>query len=180
MAILSLARQRCLALGRQRRAVMRRDIRATDLYREILQFCSNVRRPGTGQISDCSQLHASPDRKHIVFAGTVAEKIEEEPPTRIALTEVATGSTRVLTNGPNSDKLPRFSTDGRIIAFLSDRHSANDFQLYILDRAGAAVRAAPKVTGSVECLQWSPDGTKILLGVLGPKAPASADRKSVV
>ena len=149
---------------------MRTDIRATDLYRQVLQFCSDVRRPGTGQISDGSQLHASPDRKHIVFAGTVAEHVEEEPPTRIAFTELATGSTRLLTHGPNTDKLPRFSTDGHSIAFLSDRHSANDFQLHILDRASAAVRATPKVAGSVEYLQWSADGTRILLGVVGPKA----------
>ncbi len=152
---------------------MRRDIRATDLYREILQFCSNVRQPGTGRISDCSQLHASPDRKHVVFAGTVADRVEEEPPTRVALTELATGSTRLLTYGPNTDKLPRFSADGRAIAFLSDRHDTHDFQLYILDRACAAVRAAPKVAGSVEYLQWSADGKRILLGVVGPKAPAS-------
>lgn len=152
---------------------MRTDIRVTDLYRETLQFCSDVRQPGTGQISDGCQLHASPDRKHIVFAGTVADRVEEEPPTRIALTELATGSTRLLTHGPNTDKLPRFSTDGRSIAFLSDRHSASDFQLYILDRACAAVRATPKVRGSVEYLQWSADGTRILLGVVGPKAPAS-------
>jgi dipeptidyl aminopeptidase/acylaminoacyl peptidase len=157
----------------ERRAIMRTDIRATDLYSGILQFCSNVRRPGTGQVSDCSQLHTSPDRKHIVFAGTVAERVEEEPPTRITLTELATGSTRLLTDGPNSDKLPRFSTDGRTIAFLSDRHSANDFQLYILDRAGAAARATPKVAGSVEYLQWSADGTRILLGVVGPTDPAA-------
>jgi dipeptidyl aminopeptidase/acylaminoacyl peptidase len=154
---------------------MRTDIRATDLYREILQFCGDVRQPGTSQISDCSQLHASPDRKDIVFAGTVTERIEEEPPTRIALTELATGTTRLLTHGPDTDKLPKFSTDGRSIAFLSDRDSANDFQLHILDRACAAVRATPRVRGSVEYLQWSADGTRILLGVVGPKAPASPD-----
>jgi hypothetical protein len=36
------------------------DIRATEPYREILQFCSNVRRSGTGQVSDGSQLQLFP------------------------------------------------------------------------------------------------------------------------
>lgn len=149
---------------------MHRDIRATELYREILEFCGHVRQPGTGQICDGAHLHASPDKQYVVFAGTVADRIDEEPPTRIAVTELATGITRLLTSGPNTDKLPRFSPDGHRIAFLSDRHSVNDFQLYLLDRASGAVRHTPTVAGSVEYLQWSDDGTRILLGVVGPRA----------
>ena len=146
---------------------MERDIRTTGLYRELHEFCSDVRQPGTKQISDAAQVRVSPDGRHVVFAGTVAERIEEEPPTRLALTELATGMTRLLTSGPNTDKLPIFSPDGRSIAFLSDRHRAGHFQLYILDAASGAVRETRGVDGSVEHLQWSADGTRILLRAVG-------------
>ena len=155
---------------------MERDIRTTGLYRELHEFCSDVRQPGTKQISDAAQVRVSPDGRHVVFAGTVAERIEEEPPTRLALTELATGMTRLLTSGPNTDKLPIFSPDGRSIAFLSDRHRAGHFQLYILDAASGAVRETRKVDGSVEQLQWSGDGTKILLGAVGSDSEHSGPR----
>ena len=42
------------------------------------------------------------------------------------------------------------------------------FQLYLLaDGSSAEARPAPAVPGSVEYLAWSPDGTRILLGVAG-------------
>jgi dipeptidyl aminopeptidase/acylaminoacyl peptidase len=151
-------------------AMMERESRVAELYREIGCFCSGVRQPGAGQISDVAQVHGSPDGAHIVFCGTVARSIEEEPPTYLALTELATGITRLLTSGRNTDKLPRFSPDGRSIAFLSDRRRANDFQLCLLDRQGGTVRETPRIEGSVEHLQWSSDGKKILLRVVGPKA----------
>lgn len=157
---------------------MERDIRTTGLYREIQEFCRDVRQPGTKQISDAAQVQASPDGRHVVFAGTVAERIEEEPPTRIALTELATGMTRLLTSGPNTDKFPSFSPDGRRIAFLSDRHRAGHFQLYILDAASGAVSETRRVDGSVEHLQWAADGTRILLRAVGSDTEHSGPRDS--
>src|SRR5205807_1686910 len=94
-------------------------------------------------------------------------RLEGSPPTRICLTQLATGETRVLTFGPNSDRSPKFSPDGRHIAFLSDRLKAGDFQLYLLDPVGGAARPGPVVEGWVEYLHWSPDGKRILLGVAG-------------
>jgi len=65
-----------------------------------------------------------------------------------------------------------FSADREKIAFISDRHRAGDPQLHILDCSSGVVRAAPRVDGSVESLQWNAAGTKILLGVVGPKRTA--------
>ena len=160
---------------------MRADIRATETYREIVEFCHGVRQPGTGRISDGSQLHISPDGDRLVFSATVVDKIEEEPPTYIALCELATGKTRLITSGPNTDRLPSFSGDGCRIAFLSDRERIGEFQLYILDCASGIARAAPKVYGSVEGLQWSADGERILLSVVGSKLPEdSVERARLV
>jgi dipeptidyl aminopeptidase/acylaminoacyl peptidase len=79
----------------------------------------------------------------------------------------------VLTFGPNTDRAPKLSPDGRHVAFLSDRHKAGDFQLYLLDAKTGECRAAPAVDGWVEYLQWSPNGRRILLGVAGHGADVS-------
>src|SRR5687767_9248165 len=158
---------------------MQKDLRATDLYREIEAVTKALRQPGTGQISDAVEAHVSPDGQRAVFAGTLVDKLEGTPPTRICLTDLASGNTRVLTFGPNTDRLPKFSPDGRHIAFLSDRYKEGDFQLYLLDPISGAARAAPRVEGWVEYLHWSPQGTRILLGVAGHGADVAGGQGAV-
>lgn len=145
-------------------ATMQKDVRETALYREAEALYKTLRRPGTGQICDAAELHASPDGQRAVFAGTFTDTLEGEPPTRICEIELRSADTRVLTFGPNTDRLPMYSPDGRQVAFLSDRHEAHDFQLYLLDLASGAARPTLRVEGWVEYLHWSPDGTRILLG----------------
>jgi dipeptidyl aminopeptidase/acylaminoacyl peptidase len=152
---------------------LKADIRASDLYREINTVNEALRQPGTGQISDAAEVHVSPDSTQAVFAGVIMDKLEGTPPTRICLTDLATGDTRVLTFGPNVDRLPKFSPDGSHVAFLSDRHKSGDFQLYLLDPSGGAARATPVVDGWVEYLHWAPNGKRILLGVAGHGADIS-------
>jgi len=81
--------------------------------------------------------------------------------------DLASGHSGVLTFGPQTDRLPKWSPDGRQIAFLSDRHAAGDFQLHFLDPASGAALAGARVSGWVEYFHWSPDGARLLLGVAG-------------
>ena len=107
------------------------------------------------------------------------DTLEGTPPTRICQVDLTSGDTRVLTFGPNTDRLPKFSPDGRQVAFLSDRHKAGDFQLYLLDPISGAARPTPPVEGWVEYLHWSPDGKRILLGVAGHGADISGGQGAV-
>lgn len=158
---------------------MQRDIRETQRYREAEELFRAVRQPGTGQISDAAEVHVSPDGKQAVFSGVVMNNLEGALPTRIGLTNLVTGETRLLTFGPNLDRLPKFSPDGQQIAFLSDRKKSGDFQLHILDPISGAARPTPPVEGWVEYLQWSPDGKRILLGVAGHGADISGGQGAV-
>jgi dipeptidyl aminopeptidase/acylaminoacyl peptidase len=156
---------------------MQQDVRETDLYREAESLYRALRRPGTGLISDATDI--STDGTRAVFAGTLVEDLNGNPSTRICSTVLATGDTRVLTFGPHIDRLPKFSPDGRHIAFLSDRHKAGNFQLYLLEPATGAARSAATVEGWVEYLHWSPDGKHILLGVAGHGADVSGGQGAV-
>lgn len=129
---------------------MLRDIRDTVGYREAEALLRELRQPGTGQISDAIEANVAPDEHRVLFTGTIVESLTGAAPTRICSADLATGETRVLTLGPNNDRLPKFSPSGGEAAFLSDRHRAGDFQLYLLDTVSAAVRAAPPVQGWVE------------------------------
>jgi len=121
---------------------MQGDIRSTALYREAEGLYRASRQPGSGLISDAAEVSAHGSRA--VFTGTLVETLSGTPTTRIVLTDLISGDTRVLTFGPQVDRLPKFSPDGRCVAFLSDRRESGDFQLYLLDPISGAARATPR------------------------------------
>lgn len=158
---------------------MKEDIRDTALYREAEAYYKALRQPGTGRISDAADIHASPSGEQVVFAGTIMDALEGSPTTRICQLDLASAQLRVLTHGSNTDRLPKYSPDGRQVAFLSDRHKQGDFQLYLLNLASAEVRKLPSVDGWVEYLHWSPDGKRILLGVAGYGADVAGGQGAI-
>jgi dipeptidyl aminopeptidase/acylaminoacyl peptidase len=74
-----------------------------------------------------------------------------------------------------SESLPRWSPDGRYLAFLSSRTDKHDNdQLWLLDRTGGEARALTKVDGGIVDYAWSPNGHEIALIVLD-KDPHETD-----
>jgi dipeptidyl aminopeptidase/acylaminoacyl peptidase len=143
---------------------VQRDIRDTALYREAESLYRTFRRAGSGLIADAAEISAHGTRA--VFTGSLVDA-GNEAISRVCLTDLETGDTRVLTFGPNTDRSPKLSPDGLRIAFLSDRGRPGDFQLYLLDAETGECRATPPVDGWVEYIQWAPNGRRVLLGVAG-------------
>jgi dipeptidyl aminopeptidase/acylaminoacyl peptidase len=88
-----------------------------------------------------------------------------------------------LTNRPTeSENTPRFSPDGKWLAFISSRGGdpAGDDQLWLMDRAGGEGRKAPGIKGSVTDLAWSPDSKWIVLAVTDPDPEGEAAKTTTV
>ncbi|HEY0341207.1 MAG TPA: prolyl oligopeptidase family serine peptidase, partial [Steroidobacteraceae bacterium] len=158
---------------------MLKDSRTSESFQEAASLYSAIRQPGAGQISDAAEIHVAPSGSQAVFSGTMVDALDGTPPTRICGVDLRSGDVRVLTFGPNTDRLPKYSPSGGLVGFLSDRHDAGDFQLYLLDPASGAASAAPRVEGWVEYFHWSPDGKKILLGIAGHGADVSGGQGAV-
>jgi dipeptidyl aminopeptidase/acylaminoacyl peptidase len=75
-----------------------------------------------------------------------------------------------------SESTPRFSPDGRWIAFISARSDEDEQdQLWLIDRAGGEGMKLPGVTGSVVDIAWSPDSKSIALIVADPDPDEAAN-----
>ena len=74
---------------------------------------------------------------------------------------------RKFTTSKKSDRHPRWSPDGRNLAFLSNREGTS--QIYALSMSGGEAQAVTKSKTGVRGFKWSPDGTKIAFLSADPK-----------
>jgi dipeptidyl aminopeptidase/acylaminoacyl peptidase len=66
-----------------------------------------------------------------------------------------------------SESTPRWSPDGRYLAFISSRDDKKERdQLWLLDRTGGEARQLTNIDGGITDYAWSPDGKSIALIVL--------------
>jgi dipeptidyl aminopeptidase/acylaminoacyl peptidase len=143
------------------------DLRQTTLYQEVRDFFTALHAPGDACITDASDLSATPDGRYAALTGTIFLDLEHPPITRIGVLELDTGQLQVQSCTQGNDRLPRYSPDGRNLAFLSDRAQSGNFQLFLANADGTHVEAMPPLDGVVETLAWSRDGLRLLLGVAG-------------
>jgi dipeptidyl aminopeptidase/acylaminoacyl peptidase len=83
-----------------------------------------------------------------------------------------------LTASPKSESQPRFSPDGRSLAFLSGR-VGDKAQVWLLDRRGGEAVKLTDFKADVSELAWSPDGKRLALIVadVDPDDPGGDDAK---
>lgn len=70
------------------------------------------------------------------------------------------GSNQVnLTNSPSADYSPKWSPDGSLIAFISDRDGQAD--IYVMNADGSNVQRLTETADEETALAWAPDQSKI-------------------
>ena len=79
-----------------------------------------------------------------------------------------------LTSTPENESIPRWSPDGKYLAFLSSRQGAKDGQVWLLNRLGGEAVKITDVKGGVSDYAWSPDSSRLVLVVSDPD-PRDAD-----
>ncbi len=82
---------------------------------------------------------------------------------------------RPFTASIHTDKSPRWSPDGRALAFLSDRETPDILQIYIMHADGGEARKLTSAKAGVSDFAWSPDGARI--AYLAPDAQTEDEEK---
>ncbi|MCH7740981.1 MAG: PD40 domain-containing protein, partial [Chloroflexi bacterium] len=87
-----------------------------------------------------------------------------------------------LTRSPRSDNTPRWSPDGRYLAFYSDREEDGQRQVYLLPADGGEASRLTSVRGtlpgprSLNPLKWFPDGKSLAFQMID--APGEDEREA--
>lgn len=106
-----------------------------------------------------SALAVSPDGESVVYVKRTIEN--NRYVRRLWRVDFAGGKPEHLTTSGSSDTRPRFSPDGKQLAFISDRSGKP--QTWVMSTTGGEPRQVTDLPSGVGAADWSPDGRRLLL-----------------
>jgi len=103
----------------------------------------------------------SPHSTWVAFVKLTVDQIHNDYHRALWLIPTAGGEPRQFTSGTHQDYSPRWSPDGRQIAFVSTRADNNKPQIYLIGLNGGEARKLTDMRQGATDPAWSPDGTHI-------------------
>jgi dipeptidyl aminopeptidase/acylaminoacyl peptidase/CubicO group peptidase (beta-lactamase class C family) len=124
-----------------------------------------------------SDPQLAPDGSRVVYVRTVADRATDRDRSDLWELALDEATPRRLTYGGTASS-PRWSPDGRWLAFLASEDGADGPpQLWVLPATGGAPQRLTDLDRGAGVPVWSPDGAKLAYAapVAGPDAPAEDD-----
>ena len=125
----------------------------------------------------------SPDGAVVAYTVRSMDLKKDSSDSDIYMIPFAGGEAVRLTTSPKAETSPKFSPDGKWLAFLSGREG-DKTQVWLLPRAGGEASRLTDLKGGVGSFVWSPDSKRLVLVASDPdpdEAPAepkSEDKKT--
>jgi dipeptidyl aminopeptidase/acylaminoacyl peptidase len=124
---------------------------------------------------DVSEPQISPDGAWVVYAVSTIDLKEDKSNSDLWMTSWDGAKTVQLTFSKESEHTPRWSPDGKYLAFLSSRNVEEETdQVWLMNRDGGEAEKITDFKGGVNDYVWSPDGKKFALIVSDPDSEAIA------
>src|SRR5204862_3479890 len=120
------------------------------------------------QIREVSQPELIPDGQWVAYAVRTRMLKEDKNEQRLWMVSTHGGDPISLTAEGVSSSHPRWSPDGKYLAFLSARNNSKT-QVWLLNRLGGEAAHITDVPQGVDDFEWSPDSTRLVLILRDPK-----------
>ena len=113
------------------------------------------------------EFDVAPDGKELVYARDVSPHQELSTNSDLYVVSITGGEPRAITTRTGADTSPKYSPDGRYIAWRSQAragYEADLWELWLYDRASQATRRlAPNFDNQIGSITWSPDSRSIFI-----------------
>lgn len=132
------------------------------------QSTTPARRPFTAPdlhaLKGVADPQIAPDGGWVAYTVSTDDVAEDRKVSDLWMTSWDGQTTIRLTSTPKvSEHTPRWSPDGRFLAFLSSRGDSSDAdQLWLLNRRGGEAEQVTSVKPGIDDYVWSPDGNRLV------------------
>jgi dipeptidyl aminopeptidase/acylaminoacyl peptidase len=130
------------------------------------------------KINSLSEPQVSPDNKWVAYSLAVVDTAGDKRVSHLWMQSLTTDESIEVTHGPDPASLPKWSPDGKYLAFLSSRESKTGSQVWLLDRRGGEAKKLTDIKGDLNSYSWSPDSKKLVLLIGDPENKGKEEPKT--
>jgi len=113
------------------------------------------------------EFDVSPDGKELVYARDTSDHPELSTNSDLFIVPIAGGDAKRITTRMGADTSPKYSPDGRWIAWRSQARAGYEsdlWELWLYDRtSGATRRLAPNFDNWINSIAWAPDSKSVFI-----------------
>lgn len=119
----------------------------------------------------------SPEGDWVAYTVRTVDHVKDKRVTHVWMASWDGKRKLQLTNSQDGETTPRWSPDGKYLAFLSSRGKQDSpQQLWLLNRLGGEAQPLTGFNGDVVDYDWSPDGERLALIVMDEDPRRTADK----
>jgi dipeptidyl aminopeptidase/acylaminoacyl peptidase len=112
------------------------------------------------QLARISDFHLSPDGRHVAFTVQRIDVEANTKPRQIWIVPLDGGNPRQLTFDGSANYRPRFSPDGKQLAFISNR--SGSAQVWTMNVEGGEARQVTRLATEADGVLWTGDGSHLV------------------